>query len=396
MNRIAHLALLQLEQYDTERYLAARRNIDQSVDKRIRWTGRLKLTRLLSYPLGIVGANTLIASAVKTAEIVTWYRTKARIAQLKQHGLKVVAIAGSYGKTSVKNYTYDLLRTKYRTVATPESFNTIFGIAKCLEYEVDEKTEIFIVEVGAYHIGDITYLLQMVQPDIGVLTGMARQHLERFGSWENIQTAKGEIAVYMDKVQGKLVANGSDEAVVKNVEKLGVKPTWYPTSPLDLLEGGRNEINLEGAKKVAKLLGVTQFAGRVRQVKNRFEMTSERYGMAVIDDSFSSNDRGFSDALTYLGQQTKYTRILVTPGLVELGRESNKIHEELGKQVVDNADYVMLVGHNERTKSLEQGIGGKVKVIYIEKTLDFMQAVKDLKLKKEPLVLLENDVTENY
>jgi len=396
MSRLANLALLQLEQYDTERYLAASRDIDESVVKRSRWTGRLKLTRLLSYPLGIVGANTLIASAVKTAEIVTWYRTRARIAQLKQRGLVVVAIAGSYGKTSVKNYAYDLIRTKYRTVATPESFNTIFGIAKCLEYEVDERTEIFIVEVGAYHIGDITHLLTMVSPDIGVLTGMARQHLERFGSWENIQIAKSEIAVYMDKVQGKLVANGRDKAVVKNVEKLGVKATWYPTSPLATRGASRNEANLDGAKKIARLFGITNFDMKVRQVKNRFEMTSERYGMNVIDDSFSSNDRGFVDALSYLGQQKKYVRILVTPGLVELGRESNKIHEELGKEIIGNADYVILVGHNERTLSLERGIGGKVKVIYIAKTLDFMQAVRDLKLKKEPLVLLENDVTENY
>lgn len=396
MNRLANLALLQLEQYDTERYLAASRDIDESVVKRVRWTGRLKLTRLLSYPLGIVGANTLIASAVKTAEVVTWYRTRARIAQLKQRGLVVVAIAGSYGKTSVKNYAYDLIRTKYRTVATPESFNTIFGIAKCLEYEVDAKTEVFIVEVGAYHIGDITHLLTMVSPDIGILTGMARQHLERFGSWENIQIAKSEIAVYMDKVQGKLVANGRDEAVVKNVEKLGVKATWYPNSPLAKRGASRNEANLDGAKKIARLFGITNFDMKVRQVKNRFEMTSERYGMKVIDDSFSSNDRGFVDTLTYLGQQKKYVRILVTPGLVELGRESNKIHEELGKEIIGNADYVILVGHNERTLSLERGIGGKVKVIYIAKTLDFMRAVRDLKLKKEPLVLLENDVTENY
>lgn len=392
MSRLANLALLQLEQYDTERYLAASRDIDESVVKRVRWTGRLKLTRLLSYPLGIVGANILIASAVKTAEVVTWYRTRARIAQLKQRGLVVVAIAGSYGKTSIKNYAYDLIRTKYRTVATPESFNTIFGIAKCLEYEVDAKTEVFIVEVGAYHIGDITHLLTMVSPDIGVLTGMARQHLERFGSWENIQTAKSEIAVYMDKVQGKLVANGSDEAVVKNVEKLGITTTWYRGKD-------RREINLNGAREISQAMGVSETEikqVKVREPKNRFEMTSERYGMKVIDDSFSSNDRGFVDALSYLGQQKKYVRILVTPGLVELGRESNKIHEELGQEIIGHADYVILVGHNERTLSLERGIGGKVKVIYIAKTLDFMRAVRDLKLKKEPLVLLENDVTENY
>lgn len=398
MKRTTALALLQLEQYDTARYVVGLQNVNDSVVKRIRWTGRLKITRLLSYPLGIVGANTLIASAVKTAEHITWYQTKQRIAQLKRHGLKVVAIAGSYGKTSVKNYTYDLLRTKYKIVATPESFNTIFGIAKCLEYEVDATTQVFIVEVGAYHIGDITHLLEMVQPDLGVLTGMARQHLERFGSWENIQIAKSEMAVYMNSVGGKLVANGSDVAVVKNVEKLGVKPTWYPTSPLATLGASRdrNEINLAGAKKIANLFGITNFDIKVRQVKNRFEMTSERYGMKVIDDSFSSNDRGFIDAITFLGAQKKYTRILVTPGLVELGDESNKIHEELGRQAVGKADYVILVGHNARTKSLERGIGKEVPVIYIEKTLDFMQAVKDLKLKKEPLVLLENDVTENY
>lgn len=392
MNRTARLALLQLEQYDTRRYLAGAKQTDAAIIRRIRWTVRLKLTRLLSYPLGIVGANWLIGTVVKIAEQLTWYLTKARIAELKKRGLKVVAIAGSYGKTSVKNYLYDLLRTKYRMVATSESFNTVLGIAKCLKYEVDEQVEVFIVEVGAYHIGDITYLLQMVQPDIGVLTGMARQHLERFGSWENIQIAKSEIAVYLQSVHGKLVANGSDEAVVKNVEKLGITPTWYRGK-------GRRAINLNGARAVAKAMEVSETLikqAKVREPKNRFEMTSERYGMKVIDDSFSSNDRGFVDALTYLGQQKKYTRILVTPGLVELGSESDMIHEELGKQVVGNADYVILVGHNERTKSLEKGIKGKVKVMYIEKTLEFMQAVKDLKLKKEPLVLLENDVTENY
>jgi UDP-N-acetylmuramoyl-tripeptide--D-alanyl-D-alanine ligase len=118
--------------------------------------------------------------------------------------------------------------------------------------------------------------------------------------------------------------------------------------------------------------------------------------MRVIDDSFSSNDIGFESALEYLGQQTKYTRVLVTPGLVELGDESDEIHRALGKMIPGKADYVILVGKNDRTKNLETGMGGKIPVIYIQKTLEFMQVVKDLKLKKEPLLLLENDVTENY
>jgi UDP-N-acetylmuramoyl-tripeptide--D-alanyl-D-alanine ligase len=386
------LALLQAEHYETGRYLAGRKNINPELVRRMRMTARLKLTRMLSYLLGIVGANVLIGTVVAVYEYVVWNQVKHKIADLKSKGLKVIAIAGSYGKTSVKHYAYELLRHKYKTVATPASFNTVLGIAKCLEYEVDDKTEVFIVEVGAYHIGDITHLLTMASPDIGILTGMARQHLERFGSWENIQQAKSEIARYMHKSGGSLVANGSDEVVVKNVEKLGVKTTWYRGDD-------RHEINLRGAKKAAELVGMSMAEIkkiRVREPRSRFEMTTKRYGMRVIDDSFSSNNVGFVEAVKYLGKQTAYTRILVTPGLVELGSESNVIHEQLGRQITPNADLVLLVGKNERTNSLERGIGKGVKVLYIPKTLDFMQVVKDLKLKKEPLVLIENDVTENY
>jgi UDP-N-acetylmuramoyl-tripeptide--D-alanyl-D-alanine ligase len=386
------LALLQAEQYETGRYLAGRKNINPELVNRMRMTGRLKLTRMLSYLLGIVGANILIGTVVAIYEYVIWKQVKNKIASFKSKGLKVIAIAGSYGKTSVKHYAYELLRHKFRVVATPASFNTVLGIAKCLAYEVDNKTEVFIVEVGAYHIGDITHLLTMVNPNIGILTGMARQHLERFGSWENIQQAKSEIALYMHKSGGSLIANGSDAVVVKNVEKLGVKTAWYRGD-------SRHEINLNGAKKAAELVGMSTTEIKeisVREPKSRFEMTTKRYGMRVIDDSFSSNDVGFVEAVKYLGKQTSYTRILVTPGLVELGSESNKIHEEFGRQIMGNADLVLLVGKNERTTSLERGIGNGVKVLYIPKTLDFMQTVKAMKLKKEPLVLLENDVTENY
>lgn len=391
MKKITKLALLQLEQYDTARYLHHKVLVDDKVAQRINWTKRLKITSALSNLLGIVGANLLIEMVVRPTEKLIYLETKKRILELKKNGLRVVAIAGSYGKTSVKNYAYEMLRKRFKVVATPESFNTIMGIAKCLKWEVDEKTEILIVEVGAYKIGDIACLLEMVSPDIGVLTGMARQHLERFGSWENIQIAKSEIAVYMAK-HGKLVANGSDPVVVKNVEKLGVKVAYYRGKT-------RQEINLSGARAVAQILGmsVSELSKiKVREPRSRFEMTIDRYGMRVIDDSFSSNDVGFVSAIEYLASRDQFVRILVTPGLVELGSESSMVHEHLGRQIIGKADYVILVGDSERTRGLEKGIGGKVPVIYIKKTLDFMQTVKNLKLTKEPLVLLENDVTENY
>ncbi len=394
------LALLQIEQYDSARYRAKRDTASPALVARMRMTPRLRLTKALSRVMGVAGANTLIEVGVGVSEQLVWMWVRRRISQLKKRGLRVVAIAGSYGKTSVKHYAYELMRRKYRVVATPESFNTVLGIAKCLYWEVDEATQIFLVEVGAYKRGDITHLLAMVQPDLGVLTGIARQHLERFGSWENIQQAKGEIAQYMASVGGTLVANASDTTVKENVEKMGVKAVWYPTSPQATLgASNRREINLAGASKIAVWAGMTSTeikTQRIREPRSRFEMTTARYGMAVIDDSFSSNELGFLDAIRYLGKQSKYTRILVTPGLVELGPETRAVHEALGREIVGKADVVILVGDNERTQSLERGMAGKVKVMKIAKTLAFMQAIKDLKLKKVPLVLLENDLTENY
>lgn len=390
--RLVQLALLQAEYYDQQQYLAKRDSVNPEIIKRLKMTGRLKFTKQLSYLFGIAGANFLIAWFVQSYTQLVWFMIRNRIAKLKKRGLKVIAIAGSYGKTSVKKYTYDILRTKYRTVATPESFNTVLGIAKCLEYEVLPSTEIFIAEIGAYHVGDITHLLKMVQPDFGILTGITSQHLERFGSMNNIIAAKLEIAMYMKDVGGPLVANGSDSLVKNNLNKLGIKPIWYKGED-------RREINLAGAQALAKLTGMTVEEVKkvkVREVRSRFEMTEDRYGMKVIDDSFSSNEHGFVTSVEYLARQKKYTRVLVTPGLVELGKESRVIHEKLGNFLIGKVDLVILVGESERTQALKNGIHGQINIIEIEKTLDFMKAIGKLNLKKEPLVLLENDLTENY
>lgn len=303
-------------------------------------------------------------------------------------GGRVIVITGSYGKTSVKELAYDLLRHKYETLATSGNYNTAVGIAKTIRYELTKNTRLLILEVGAYRMGEITEFCRILSPDIGVVTGIARQHLSRFGSWEKIIFAKTEIVRYLAKTGGILIANASDETVKAEVKSA----VWYGGV-------GREEINQNGARAIARAAGMSEveierWEKSFRQVPNRFEWTTERYGMAVIDDAYNSNEKSFAEAVTYLGKQKKYVRILVTPGLLELGRESGKVHEQLGKGVMGNADYIMLVGDNERTRSLARGIAGRVPTVYLAKTLQFAQAVKKLKLKKEPLVLIENDVPE--
>lgn len=306
-----------------------------------------------------------------------------------KRGGKVVVITGSYGKTSVKELVYDLLRQKYEVVKTAGNYNTVVGIAKTLRYEVTKSTNLLILEVGAYRVGEITYFCKILKPDIGVITGIARQHLERFGSFENIIVAKTEIMRYLKDNGGILIANQSDETVSKVVKNA----LWY--------SGSERSINSQnGAKMIAQACGMskTEIQSRLqyfRDVPSRFELTEKRYGMKVIDDSYNSNEKSFVQAVEYLGRQKNCVRVLVTPGLLELGNESNKIHEQLGTKILGNADLVILVGKNERTAALESGIGKKVKVLYIDKTLQFMALIKNLKLKKEPFVLLENDVPEN-
>lgn len=315
---------------------------------------------------------------------------KWKIQEFHKMGGKVVVVTGSYGKTSVKELAYDLLRQKYEVVKTSGNYNTVVGIAKTLRYEVTNQTKLLILEVGAYRVGEIAYFCKILKPDIGVVSGIARQHLVRFGSWENIIQAKTEIVRYLELKGGVLVANRSDDTVRNAIRNA----TWYKGED-------REAINKNGAISIARAYGMSeveiqQAMKYLRPVPSRFEMTTERYGMRVIDDSYNSNEKSFAEALVYLGKQKKYTRTLVTPGLLELGRESEGVHEGLGKRVIGKADLVILVGKNERTKSLARGINNKIEIIWIEKTLSFMKVVKDLKLKKKPLVLIENDVPSGF
>jgi len=312
------------------------------------------------------------------------------IKHFKSRGGKVVVITGSYGKTSVRELLSDLLRQKYQILSTSRNYNTAVGIAKTLRWEMTDRVEILILEVGAYRVGEISQFCKPLKPDIGVITGIARQHLSRFGSWEKLKSAKTEISRYVNKAKGILIANGSDTTV----RELISEASWYQGD-------NREEINKNGAKTIAKAVGMNpteihEAEKYFRPVPSRFEITNDRYGMKVIDDSYNSNDKSFVDALGYLGRLKKCMRILVTPGLVELGSESDKIHTQLGEKIIGNADIVILVGRNERTKYLAKGIDGKVKIYWIDKTLDFMELVNKLELTKEPIVLLENDVPENY
>jgi len=366
--------------------------------------------------------------------------------------LKVIGITGSFGKTSTKNIFYQLLTIREgrsvppiskglsnKTYKTPKSFNTLFGIAKAIDYELNDQYDYFICEMGAYKRGEIKELCQMVPPDIAVLTGINEQHLERFSSQKNTVSAKFEIlenlkpnGIGVVNLDSKLVRdninktdrklygysldnNTNDECIdTLRVGEWGIKSagqlyvTTFTLIYKDKKYSGETKLlgkshlnNILAATMTALLLGekITPLLDKIKELKqipHRLELKSDR-GINVIDDTYSSNPDGFKEALTVLSS-FEGKKILITPGIVELGKRSNTIHKELGEKAADVCDEIVLVGKSQMTKSLKEGIRendfkGKIKEVKGDKEV---QKYIKYKVKPGSTILLENDLPDQY
>lgn len=316
-------------------------------------------------------------------------KTIAKINSLSR--LRVIGIAGSFGKTTVKEYLFQILSKKYRVLRTPENYNTLLGIAKVVDLELDEHYDFFICEMGAYKKGEIAELCQVLQPQYGILTGINEQHLERFGSIENIIRAKFELVDFILKKGGKVVANVGSEPLRGRLKE-------YKDFKDQIFEYGMKEKdplgqNLEGAKTMAKVLGMSdeeikEAVKEMKQPEHRLNVI-DRGLYKIIDDAYSSNPDGFKAAIKYLSEFKEW-KVVVTPGIVELGKATREIHRELGGLMTNVVDQLILVGKNERTENLEKGYGKSVE--YIEDVKDALGKVKE----KKSIILFENDLPDNY
>lgn len=351
-------------------------------------------------------------------------RTRNKIQSFS--GLKVIGITGSFGKSSTKEFLYQILKTKYSVLRTPGSYNTLLGIAKCVDYELDRSYEFFICEMGAYKIGEIAEICKMVGPKYGILTGINEQHLERFGSLENTTKGKFELVEAVGDI-GFALVNGDNERAFKKSQQFkncriyGLSQGQYTLENLNIVgEGSSFTFNFGGkrfevktniiaesilsnilvASAMAYELGVKpeKIASAVSLLKplpHRLEIKNFENGTTLIDDAYSSNVDGFKEALSLLGRFSGRPRVLVTPGIVELGEKTLEIHKKLGEFCVGKCDMVLLVGKSNRTLGLERGIDGKVKIEYLNSIKELWGKLRDLSLDN-PVVLLENDLPDNY
>lgn len=380
-----HLHILQLEEYDLIRFLKwwIRNPLVFKLQnkKPLVWTAKAKFIYALSF--GFWPLMFLALFILKPYEIINRRvlknKMRNKILKLKQLGLKIIAISGSYGKTSVKEYLYQILKTKYKVLRTPGNYNTLFGIAKVVEWELDENYDYFICEMGSYKIGETQELCQTYLPDYAILTGINEQHLERFGSLENEIIGESESVEYVLGKGGQAVVNLGNKHILQKYPKAigyGQKEYAHP-----------KEQNIDGAFTLARTLGIQKLPKILKNPIHRLSLI-KRGDLTIVDDAYSSNTDGFAVAVKYL-KTFEGWKIIVTPGIPELGSATYEIHKKLGEQLA-GLDQVILVGRNERTRGLADGFGKDV--IYIEKVTDAISKVQE----KKAVVLFENDLPDNY
>ncbi|MBR5524746.1 MAG: UDP-N-acetylmuramoyl-tripeptide--D-alanyl-D-alanine ligase [Clostridia bacterium] len=341
--------------------------------------------------------------------------------------LTVVGITGSYGKTSVKNFLAALLAVKYNVLMTPGSYNTTMGVVRTIREMLRPSHEIFIAEMGAKQPGDIKEICDLVHPTYGILTSIGEQHLETFGSVENIIATKFELVdaipdtgaaflnVDNEYIRSRSVSvptvtyGGADSGAGYRYGDITVDThgcQFTLTAPdgescryTTHLLGAHNIQNLAGCMALAHQLGISlkEMVYPIRLLKpveHRLQLLPNGY----IDDAYNSNPAGFRSALDTLAGFAAQ-RVLVTPGMVELGERQEALNRELGAYAATRCDWAVLVGLRQ-APPLKEGLlagGFPEERIFVAATLkEGLTFVNSLPREGERIVLLENDLPDNF
>lgn len=342
-----------------------------------------------------------------------------------------IGITGSYAKTSVKEILKTILSQKYRVLATPSSYNTPLGIAITVKY-LDNTHDIFIAEMGARSKGDVKELATMVKPKYGVLTGVNEQHLETFGSIETTKDTKfelfenleeGGVGVFssdnknsvelMNRFNGeKYLAGISDEdnlvwATNVVTDEKGMSFTLNirgeaPVTCSTVLLGRHSVRNICLAAAVAYKIGVSpqeiaMGVNRIHSVGHRLELLPNNKNIVIIDDSYNSNVEGVNAAMEVL-DTFKGRKIVLTPGLVELGKIENLANMEFGKLLAKHADVVIVIGkHNAEMiiSGLLEGGMQRENIKFASSLNKGNQILNEIVVEGD-IVLFENDLPDNY
>lgn len=445
------LYIFQLEEYQPDRFLAwvkkhkPSKNLEKK--KKLDWT--LKATTL--FPLAsvfnlltlgkkpalvLVLASRCLSPFEAMAKTILVFLAKAKLRQRKT--LTVIGVTGSFGKTSTKEILAQILETRFKVLKTPQSYNTPLGVAKIILKSLSLKHEVFIVEMGAYKTGEIKTLCRLVKPTIGILTGVTKQHLERFKTLENIIAAKSELIQSLPK-EGIAVINFDNEPARKAAQKTTAPVIFYSVSQKPKkekfvaanqiklaqdktqftlatnLDKKANSLNLKtsllGKHSVGNILAAITVALELKTeaedvkkavqnlapISHRLEIIKQGETV-VIDDGYNANPEGVKAAMEVLQLFKDKPKIVVTPGLIELAGQQFKENLKMGQLIAQTADFVIVVGRTNK-KALISGASKHKKVddnlFWVPNLDEATKKIQELALSPS-VILFENDLPDQY
>lgn len=347
--------------------------------------------------------------------------------------LQVIGITGSYGKTSTKHYLNRILSEAFDVVMTPGNFNTTLGVIRTIREYIKPYNQIFIAEMGAKQPNDIKEICDLVHPRIGIITAVGPQHLESFGSIERVQSTKFELADALP-ADGLAVVNDDFEYIanrkVENTECLryaienpdnaayrAIDIEYTPQGTSFSISDNKGEVirlftklvgkcnvsNLMAAVIVALHLGVDHekikyAVSKIQQVEHRLSIRHTPSGITIIDDAYNSNPVGSAMALDVLAGMGGGKRIIITPGMIELGNDQFELNKEFGKKIAVSADIVIVVGEYNKeaiSQGLAEGCMDETKVHYTTSFNHAQQLMLSL-AKAGDTVLYENDLPDTF
>jgi UDP-N-acetylmuramoyl-tripeptide--D-alanyl-D-alanine ligase len=374
-----------------------------------------------------------------------YYLNRAR-SKLAEIAPMVIGVTGSYGKTSTKFAIERIAGSEGDILATPASFNTPLGVARTINESLEPHHEAFVVEMGARKPGDIAEICELVRPTIGVLTAVGSAHLESFGSLEAIRRTKYELVASLPT--GGVAVMNVDDAEVRRladataagpsqgvhvseglrVVRYGIDPWGTPDVTaenvrvvsegtefkiVDRASGASVEVATEllgrhalghvlAGAAVAIALGrrLDDLKGAIdgmTPVEHRLQIIRGDGGVIVIDDAYNSNPEGAAAALEVLAAMPGGKKIVITPGMVELGEAQREANVEFGRRAAEVADVVIAVAEMNRAALIEGAelAGARDRLIAVGSLAEATQKLTGL-VAAGDVVLFENDLPDQY
>mgnify|MGYP001046202475 CR=1 FL=1 len=381
----------------------------------------------------IMYISTIIMKPVENKINMGFY-TSAQNKIKSRNDLNVIGITGSFGKTSTKFIVSTILSQKFNVLTSPESYNTPMGLSKVINNDLDANHEVFVAELGARQIGEIREVAELVQPKIGIITNIGPAHIETFKNIDNIMKTKYELIEELP-TDGVAVFNYDNEHIKKLADKTFKEKMLYGLEDTDNLNmyadnivvsefgssftlkddegnsvecttkllGKHNIYNILAGACVGKILGfsfeeISKGISDIEPVEHRLNIINPGTGVIIIDDAFNSNPIGTKAALEVLSQFKEGKKIIVTPGMIELGEMEVPANREFGVNIGKVCDYVILVG-KKRTEPIYEGLmetNFNKENIFVVNNLEEATAQIGKIAKAKDVVLFENDLPDNY